>query len=361
MGNLQYRFFADVDLNDPFFDSLKNSYQEFTDWFRRKAQESAYVFYGEKGLIDGFLYLKEEPIIINDCQPNLIASNPRGWLKIGTLKINAHGTKLGERFLKKIFDYAITCGFDDIYVTVFAQHTSLISLFERYGFRQEATKETSNGIELVLTKRLRLLYPGIANIIKNYPIVNFRGDETFKPKSYLLAIYPQWHSRLLPDSILTNEDTSIIQDVSPTNSIHKVYLAGMSGMERLRRGDILFIYRTSDNKAPAYYRALISSVCMVEEYRHIETFQNYSEFEQYCAPYSIFTPYELQKFWAEKRYPHILKFSYNIALPKRVIRKDLLEQVGLSENDYFGFMPLTSQQATNILRLGSVNASFVVY
>ena len=27
MGNLQYRFFADVDLNDPFFDSLTRNLQ----------------------------------------------------------------------------------------------------------------------------------------------------------------------------------------------------------------------------------------------------------------------------------------------------------------------------------------------
>ena len=34
MENLQYKRFADVNLNDPFFDSLKASYREFSDWFR---------------------------------------------------------------------------------------------------------------------------------------------------------------------------------------------------------------------------------------------------------------------------------------------------------------------------------------
>ena len=361
MENLQYKCFGEIDLNDPFFDSLKASYQEFSDWFQRKSNEYTYVFYGEHGLIDGFLYLKAESPIVDDCNPPLTTGKGSAWLKVGTLKINAHGTKLGERFVKKIFDYAVTRGFNDIYVTVFFEHAPLISLLERYGFRQEAVKTTRNGTELVLTRRLNLSYPGVSNVVKNYPIVNFRGDETYRPHSYLLAIYPQWHSRLLPDSILKNEDTSIIQDVSPTNSIHKVYMAGMSGMDRLKRGDILFIYRTNDNKGSAYYHALISSVCVVEEYRHIATFQEYAEFERYCAPYSIFSRDELQKFWKEKRYPHVLKFSYNIALPKRVIRKNLLEQVGLSEKDYFGFMSLTPCQAAHILQLGSVNESFVIH
>ena len=362
MEHLQYKRFANVNLNDPFFDSLKASYQEFSDWFRRKANESAYVFYGERGLIDGFLYLKAESAIIDDCTPNLMADkNGRGWLKVGTLKINAHGTKLGERFIKKIFDYAITHECRDIYVTVFAQHDSLIALFERYGFIKEAEKTTQNGTELVLTRRLYLIYAGVENVIKNYPIANFRGDSTYQPRSYLLSLYPKWHTRLLPDSILHNENASIIQDVSPTNSIHKVYLTAMAGVDQLRRGDILFIYRTSDGKGPADYRSLISSVCVVEEYRHISSFSNYAEFEKYCAVYSIFSRNELQEFWVGRRYPYVFKFSYNIAFPKRIIRKDLLEQVGLKASEYFGFMPLTPQQAAHILRLGYVNKSFIIH
>lgn len=361
MENLQYKRFADVDLRDPFFDSLKDSYSEFPDWFQRKAEEYAYVFYDNRGLIDGFLYLKEESQVIDDCTPALSTNFSRGWLKVGTFKINAHGTKLGERFIKKIFDYAITFGFNDIYITVFPEHAPLITLFDRYGFRMEAEKVTANGTELVLTRRLNLKYDGVENTNKNYPLVNFRGDDTYQPRIYLLSLYPKWHTRLLPDSILRNEDASIVQDVSPTNSIHKVYLTAMKRINGLKRGDILLIYRTGDNVGPAHYRALVSSVCVVEEYRHINSFESCDEFERYCAPYSVFSQGELQQFWLGRRYPYVFKFSYNIALPKRVIRKDLLEQVGLNGKAYFGFMPLTPQQAQHILRLGQVNENFVIY
>ena len=44
MENLQYKRFADVNLNDPFFDSLKSSYREFSDWFRRKAENMLMCF-----------------------------------------------------------------------------------------------------------------------------------------------------------------------------------------------------------------------------------------------------------------------------------------------------------------------------
>lgn len=122
----------------------------------------------------------------------------------------------------------------------------------------------------------------------------------------------------------------------------------------------MFIYRTSDKPGLAYYRSLVSSVCVVEEYRHIDSFENYTEFERYCAPYSVFSRGELQQFWQKKKYHHVFRFSYNIALPKRIIRKDLLEQVGLNESKYFGFMRLTLQQAHHILKLGQVNENFVI-
>jgi hypothetical protein len=34
--NLEYLRFKDVDLNDVFFDSLKNDYAEFSTWFKKK-------------------------------------------------------------------------------------------------------------------------------------------------------------------------------------------------------------------------------------------------------------------------------------------------------------------------------------
>lgn len=42
--NLEYKKFADISLSDPFFDSLKTDYIEFEDWFKRKADNQAYVF-----------------------------------------------------------------------------------------------------------------------------------------------------------------------------------------------------------------------------------------------------------------------------------------------------------------------------
>ena len=189
--NLTYERFADIHLNDPFFDSLKQDYEEFAEWFARKAEEKAYVMRDSSGELFAFLYLKIETEAVEDIHPPLEAKKR---IKVGTLKINAHGSRLGERFVKKIFDHALSAEVDEIYVTVFDKHAGLISLFQKYGFVEHGQKATPNGTELVLLKSLHERH---ADLVANYPIIR-----TQDANIYLLALQPQWHTRLLPDSIL---------------------------------------------------------------------------------------------------------------------------------------------------------------
>lgn len=347
--NLIYRKFSEIDLSDLFFDSLKSDYEEFEDWFGRKANECAYVFYRDDGAIDGFLYLKIEKGAVDDVSPPL---PPATRVKVGTLKINPHGTRLGERFLKKIFDHAIVRQVSEIYVTSFAKHQALVALFQRYGFVQQATKTTANGLELVLVKNMH----EVSNdVLMSYPLVQVAGRSI-----YLLSLYPKWHTRLLPDSILKNEDASIVQDVSHTNSIHKVYLAGMRGMENLRPGDVILIYRTGDGAGPAHYRSVATSVCVLEEYRSIHSFSSRTDFLAYCSSYSVFTEQELGQFLEKKRYPHVLRFTYNIALPKRVTRGTMIEELGFDAGAYWGFMPLSYQQFASVLTAGGLDEGLII-
>ena len=36
--------FCDIDLSDPFFDSLKQDYPEFSEWYTKKAKKGAKAF-----------------------------------------------------------------------------------------------------------------------------------------------------------------------------------------------------------------------------------------------------------------------------------------------------------------------------
>lgn len=348
--------FSEVNLKDVFFDSLKEDYSEFSDWFLKKAAQGdqAYVFYNDQNAIDGFLYLKEEHDNLPDVKPPTGAKPfkkmPR--LKVGTLKINAHGTRLGERFVKKIFDHAIFHKYEVAYVTVFDKHGGLINILENHGFEEHGTKESPNGVEKVLFKRFNHKHD---TAIKNYPKFSLENQ-----KYWLLAIYPSFHSNLFPDSLLKTESASILEDVSHTNSIHKIYLSAATEANNFKSGDILIIYRTAEEGKAAEYNAVASSVCVIEEIKHINSFNSQDAFMKYCLSYSIFTEQELITFWNQKKYPYIIKFLYNFALTKRVTRHDLIESAGLDRSIRWTAFELTRNELNKIFGLGKINESLII-
>lgn len=349
MSDFSYVPIGTIPVSDHFFDTLRADYPGFDDWLRRKAGEPAYIARSEDGALDGFLYLKREDGTVNDIEPALGSAKR---LKVGTLKVNPHGTRLGERMLKKIFDHATEYNVDEVYVTVFPKHAKLIELFARYGFTKVGTKAGGGGIEDVMLRSLRR---HAGDVTRDYPLINTAS------RKFLLALYPQWHTRLLPDSKLLTESPDIVKDVSHTNSIHKVYLTGMRGVAQLRRGDLLLIYRTGDGKGPAHYRAVATSICTVEDVRDISSFANLNELLGYCAPYSVFTKEELLGFWKNRKYPTLIRFTYNAALKKRLTRADLIEHDVIDPNAYAGFAPLTDTGFQVVVERGGINASLVFH
>jgi hypothetical protein len=339
--------FRNLSLADPFFDSLKIGYTEFPEWFNRKLDEEVYVV-DDQSEVTGFVYLKREEGPVNDVEPAL----PDGvWLKVGTLKIVGRGTRLGERVLKKIFDVAISEDADGIYMTVFEVYTGLIELFETYGFRRHAIKRTSNGEELVLVRSLREFS---GDLLMDYPFVHTTGQQ-----AWLLAIYPAYHSRLLPDSILNNEPREIVQDVSYANTIQKVYI-GRTALTRMSTGDAIVLYRTTDGKAPARYRSVATSICVVEEVRRKRDFGSMEEFIAYCRPRSVFSDRELEEQYRGSDRLHVVRMTYNAAFNRRITRGDLLDRVQIAEQPRWDLRELSQQQFHAIAELGGVNARVII-
>lgn len=339
--------FKDLDVDDPFFDSLKAGYKEFPQWFASKADEDLYVV-TDGTSISGMIYLKGESGVVTDVTPTLPAQN---WLKVGTLKIEGKGTKLGERILKKIFDTAIDNDSDGIYVTVFELHHSLINLFKRYGFTQQAIKTTDNGTEIVLVRSLNEF---TGSQVRDYPFVHANGV-----RFWLLAIYPEYHTRLLPDSILNNEPKEVVQDVSHTNTIHKVYIARLA-LSRMSPRDVVVFYRTSDGKAPAYYRSVVTSVCVVEEVKTKRDFSSVEDFLKYAKPRSVFTEDELRDLWTSWTRLYVAKLTYNAAFRKRATRGQLLDSGVVSEQPRWDIRELSHSQFSKISQMGDLNARLII-
>lgn len=347
MENFSYKSFKDINLNDNFFDSLKSDYTEFSDWFHRKSKQNEYAYVQTiDDNIEGFLYLKIENGPITDVSPTLDCKQA---VKIGTMKINPHGTRLGERFIKKSLDFAIMNSIDLIYVTVFSKHDTLINLYEKYGFTVEGTKSSENGTENVLVRRLNI---NNNDFVKNYPKIGKLRQ------SYLLSIYPNFHTKLFPDSILCCEDFDIVEDVSHTNSIEKIYICRMKGVRCLNPGDLLVIYRTSDNRGPARFRSVVTSLCTVESVKSLRSFTTFNDLKKHCKNYSVFTEQDLLSFYKSNTEHFVIKMTYNIAFPKRLTRGHLIDSIGLDENAYWGVMELTSNQLNEILSDSLTNINY---
>ncbi len=339
--------FSAVDLSDVFFDSLKSDYPGFEEWFKRKADsgEEAYVQRDEFDQLQAFLYLKEEEGAIEDVTPIM---PPKRRLKIGTFKVNGHNTRVGERFFKKAFDFAVNHSVEEIYVTIFdrTMQKPLIAKIKTFGFVEQGRK----GEELVFVKSL---HSDWMDVEKDYPLIHRQGR-----KKYVLGIYPKYHSLIFPDSSVRGERYDVMADVSHANSIHKVYVSYIPKTALIKRGDIVLTYRTTDIPGRAWFRSVVTSICVVEDVKKREDFANADEFVRYAKTYSVFSEVQLRAFFQNPKMV-IIKMTYNLPLTKRLNNATLIQDIHISP-DYWGFFRITDEQFDNIVRLGECNENYFI-
>jgi len=308
--------FAQIDSQDTFFDSFREDYDGFDRWFNKKADEIAYVCYDDNILV-AFLYIKveEETENYSDIEPNFRRARR---LKIGTFKVISNGFRLGERFLKIIFDNALQYRVEEIYVTVFdkrPEQVRLIGLLEEWGFQFYGHKTTPTGDEKVFVKNFqRNQQIDLSNPKKSFP---FSSSDS---RVFLVPIYPAYHTNLFPDSILNTESPKDFSESFPhRNSLRKVYVS-RSHFKDLTPGDLIVFYRTG-----GFYEGVATTVGIVESV--ISTIADGPTFVQLCRKRSVFTDAELLEHWNYRPNirPFIVNFLYAHSFRKRPNLKWLIE------------------------------------
>lgn len=303
--------FGTIDINDPFFDSFKVAYPGFERWFMSKCDEEAYVCRNDTNNVLGFLYLKTEGLDENyaDIEPTFA---PKKRLKVGTFKVESTGFRLGERFMKIIFDNALQRNVDEIYVTLFTDRGELRALYDlavRWGFCEHGRKITNGKEELVLVKTLKQYNPHIS-VRENFP--NLRGA----CNKYIVPIYPQYHTTLLPDSKLNNENEIDFVGREPHRyALQKVYISWAPCYDA-KPGDIVLFYRTGPTGTNKKYTSVVTTVAVVDEI--IQNFASEDDFLRVCQNRSVFSTEELKSFWRDHRWQlKVLKFIFVKSLIKR--------------------------------------------
>lgn len=342
--------FAEVNIKDPFFDSFREDYTEFNKWFNSKSEEKCYVCYSDNNLT-AFLFVKIEnknSESYSEMTPTFI---PKKRLKIGTLKVSSNGYKIGERFLKTIFDNAMQYEIEEIYVTLFTkrpEQEQLIEMLEEWGFTYHGLKTTQNGDEKVYTRQFGKDLP--KNIKRPKLTFPFLSRETDK---YIIKIESQYHTELFPDSINTKEDKSKYTENEPhRNRISKVYISH-SQDRQLKSGDLIIIYRMGET-APKKYSSTVTSICIVE---NVQT--NFSSFEDFfnaCNRRTMISREDLKTNWWDKNpknRPFVINFLYAHSLPTPKPTLDDLNRLGVIPdimNMPRGFIKITNDQFNVLLK-----------
>lgn len=346
--NVQKVKFGHINLHDPFFDSLREDYPNFDEWFIRKYDEDVYITTNSNnGSILSFLYLKVEDE--SEDYSSISPMFPRKRrLKIGTFKVISNGIRLGERFMKIIFDNALKNKVQEIYVTIFNHRDDqrrLIDLLEQWGFSYWGKKSE----ELVLVRDFLPRFD-IDNIKATYPYIS-RSKKVF-----LVPIYPQYHTELLPDSILRTESPEeFVDDFPHRNCINKVYVS-RSLLPHPKSGDIIVFYRTG-----GYYQSVVTTIGVVHEVRY--DFARESDFLEYCRKKSVYPEKELQDIWNYRdSKPFVVNFLYVYSFPTRINMAKLIDLGILSGVDDAprGFRPISTDQFNSILLNTNSDESFIV-
>ena len=344
-------YFGNIDLKDPFFDSFRYDYADFDLWFERKADEIAYVTHHE-GRILSFLYIKVENELENylDIIPAL---TPKRRLKIGTFKVECNGVRLGERFLKIIFDHALRFKVEEIYVTIFDrtnEQKRLIELLKDWGFDYHGIKKTDKGSELVFIRNFTpLFFPEKPKL--SYPYISVNQQ------IFLCPIYPEYHTELFPDSILTTESPINFHENQPhRNALSKSYICRSSN-RNLNSGDIIVFYRTG-----GYYKSVVTTIGLVENI--VTGILSENEFIRKIRKRSVFSDTELKKHWNynPNNRPFIVNFLYAYSFPKRPNMAKLIE-LGVIEDINSaprGFKPISKREFYLIMKESQSSEGIIV-
>jgi predicted GNAT family N-acyltransferase len=254
-----------VPLGDEIFDSLREGYPGFDEWWRTKCvpdHRPCWVV-SIDGEIAGLVVRKKE----THAQAKTLHHGPK-IPKVCTFKVKPQfrGEKLGELLLKQILWFAQKNAFDLVYLTTFDSQTVLIEVLQYYGFAMTGVNRLGEGMYEKALPRDRLMPGANDNLFDmarlNYPRFTARSPAT----AFCIPIKSEFHDILFPElaakvqfDLFAEANRGDQASRRPGNTIRKVYLCRAMTQQS---ASIVLFYRSS---SPGYLASQsITSVGVVE-------------------------------------------------------------------------------------------------
>lgn len=357
-GKFSLKKISDIDLDDAFFDTLKSDYPGFEDWFQKLADNgsTALVFEDELG-VGAFVALKEneeEEIIL---QTGKLPTKKR--IKVRTFRIAERYRRLriGEGAIGLFLWKWMQSDAEEIYVTVFAKQTTLISQLERFGFTFAGVNANGENVYIKNRKTTDFTDP-----CKAFPFI---GDN-FDYAGYII-IDDTYHDNMFAYSELANNislQTKISNSVS--NGLSKIYV-GQAPRPNHYIGEPVLIYRRYTQGNGKRYRSCVTSYCIVTDIIQAKVNNRYlmsfDELKAHIGNKSVFNEHELYRQYITFRNVIVVEMLYvGYFGSGNNVNMDWLDRNGFwaVQNQYPTEVRLTPDQFKAILAEGNVNVSNVV-
>lgn len=270
-------------LNSPFFDSLRNGYHGFNEWFNKKAQDGrkAWVSWENNNELGGICIYAHQ--IDEQITENKTLHGES--LKLATFKVGeaSRGKKIGELFLKAAFRYASSNKLENIFIHGDVdRHHFLFEMLADFGFEKVGFHPGSNERDAVYLKhhpisKPEATFPPFGYMRRYYPHYLDRGEV----EKYIVPIRPEYHAILFPDFVASsgNQLSLFSQENTAGNAIKLAYLchAQTKGIEP---GAVVLFYRSGDYQ-------LVTSIGIVESYETLDDAENIAALVKRRTVYSM--------------------------------------------------------------------------
>lgn len=337
---------GELDVDDPIFDSLKEEYDGFEEWFGNIPNRDAYVNWNPDGTIGAVLIIKPNEVEAIGEDPKL---RKKERLQISTLKVaeERRGSKAGELLISIAVREAIHHDLEEVYLTHrIRENDYLVQLISRYGFR--CASELPDG-ESVFVKRLT---PGpgddpdpFETSVRFYPSF-YDGDHVDK---FLVPIQPHWHNKLFTAYEKRQQKLSEYggEFSSEGNAIKKAYLS-KANIKRIKQGDLLLFYRSHDHRE-------ITSLGVCEQVHYGVTEE--PKLQELVGRLSVFTDAEITEMAGTPTTVILFKWHFDLADP---IHYQVLLDEGILAGPPQTIQELVEQEYKYIRRAGGIDERFIV-
>lgn len=304
--------FGTLSLDDNFFNTFKREYAPYYyEWFKKKKDDLVYVAKDENDKIKALLKLKLE-LEDEDYSTIIPLLPPARRLKISSLKVDYSGQKIGERFMRIIFEQALKHKVDEIYVTVYANNTPrlrLIDMIKRWGFSYWGKKKGGEDVYIRTMKKKTLPLPRLS-----YPF------QDGKSNVFIITV-GKGYSKLLIPSKSVRENSF---DMEPfRNAIRKMIILKEDNIDIKPGSAILFFRKGSGGEEEGIIGAgIVDDV--------FQSFNNEEEFLVRCRKRTSLSSDALHSRWErEEGKVKVIYFLHNASFYMKPISISSLSMVGI--------------------------------